>query len=145
MFIQLKFEAEISVPMFAHGLCAGFPSPADDYLDDAIDLNRLLVRNPPATFLWRVDGNSMRDAGIYHGDLLVVDRSITPIDADVVVAIVHGEQSLKRLRLNGDRPRLMLENSDMPLFELPEIAEVEIWGVVVCNIHWLRRQPGRGQ
>lgn len=145
MFIALKFEAEISVPMFSHGLCAGFPSPADDFLDESIDLNVLLVRNRPATFLWRVDGHSMRDAGIYHGDLLVVDRSLTPIDGDVVVAIVHGEQSLKRLRLDGKRPRLVFENSDMPIFELPDIAEIEVWGVVVCNIHWLRRQPGRVQ
>lgn len=144
MLIELKLEAEILVPMFAHGLCAGFPSPADDFLDESIDLNALLVRNPPATFLSRVDGHSMRDAGIYHGDLLVVDRSIRPVDGDIVVAIVHGEQSLKRLRLSGGRPRLSFENSDMPLFELPEIAEVEIWGVVVCNIHWLRRQ-GRDQ
>lgn len=145
MFIRLKFEAEITVPMYSHGLCAGFPSPADDYLDEAIDLTKLLVRNPPATFLHRVDGNSMRDAGIYHGDVLVVDRSLKPIDGDVVVAIVLGELSLKRLRLDGGRPRLRFENRDMPQFELPEIAEVEIWGVVVCNIHWLRPRPGRAQ
>ncbi|WP_122523249.1 LexA family protein [Pannonibacter phragmitetus] len=145
MFILLKFEAEITVPMYSHGLCAGFPSPADDYLDEAIDLTKLLVRNPPATFLHRVDGNSMRDAGIYHGDVLVVDRSLKPIDGDVVVAIVLGELSLKRLRLDGGRPRLHFENCDMPQFELPEIAEVEIWGVVVCNIHWLRPRPGRAQ
>lgn len=145
MLIGLKLEAEIMVPIFAHGLCAGFPSPADDHLDDAIDLNRLLVRNPPATFLWRVDGSSMRDAGIHHGDLLVVDRSIRPVDGDVVVAIVDGERSLKRLRLHGDRPRLEFENRAMPAYELPEIADVEIWGVVVCNIHWLRRAQGRGR
>ncbi|WMT86539.1 translesion error-prone DNA polymerase V autoproteolytic subunit [Pelagibacterium sp. 26DY04] len=144
MLIELKFEAEILVPVFAHGLCAGFPSPADDFLDEAIDLNALLVRNRPATFLWRVDGHSMRDAGIFHGDLLVVDRSLNPVDGDIVVAIIDGEQSLKRLRIAGGRPRLIFENREMPFFELPEIAEVEIWGVVVCNIHWLRRQ-GRGQ
>lgn len=144
MLIELKFEAEILVPMFAHGLCAGFPSPADDFLDESIDLNTLLVRNRPATFLWRVDGHSMRDAGIFHGDLLVVDRSLKPVDGDIVVAIVDGEQSLKRLRLSGGRPRLVFENREMPFFELPEIAEVEIWGVVVCNIHWLRRR-GRDQ
>lgn len=144
MLIGLKLDAEIMVPLAAHGLCAGFPSPADDHLDDAIDLNRLLVRNPPSTFLWRVDGESMRDAGIYHGDLLVVDRSIRPLDGDVVVATVLGEHSLKRLRLRGGRPRLEFENRAMPAYELPEIAEVEIWGVVVCNIHWLRRAQGRG-
>lgn len=80
----------------------------------------------------------MRDAGIFHGDLLIVDRSLRPIDGHVVVAIIHGERSLKRLRLQGGRPRLLFENSDMPLFDLPEIAEVEIWGVATANIHNLR-------
>lgn len=138
MLLSLRFEAEISIPMMLHGLCAGFPSPADDYVEESIDLTRLLIRNPPATFLWKVDGNSMRDAGIFHGDLIVVDRSVTPADGDVVVATVHGERSLKRLHLKGGRPRLTFENSDMPLFDLPEIAEVEIWGVALCNVHWLR-------
>lgn len=135
MITSLKIEAEISIPMMLHGLCAGFPSPADDFIEDAIDLSRYLIKNPPATFLWRVDRHSMRDAGIFHGDLLIVDRSLRPIDGDVVVAIIHGERSLKRLRLQGGRPRLLFENSDMPLFDLPEIAEVEIWEVATANIH----------
>lgn len=143
MLAGLKFEAEVYVPLMLHGLCAGFPSPADDYIEESIDLTKLLIRNPPATFLWKVDGSSMRDAGIFHGDLLVVDRSVRPIDGDIVVATVHGERSLKRLRMTGGRPRLMFENSDMPLFELPEIAEVEIWGVALCNIHWLRPRKKR--
>jgi len=138
MRIGLKVEAEILVPLMSHGLCAGFPSPADDYIDDTIDLSRHLIRNPPTTFLWRVDGHSMRDAGIFHGDLLIVDRSVKPCDGDIVVATVHGERSLKRLSLNGDRPRLSFENRDMPSYEIPELAEVEIWGVALSNIHWLR-------
>ena len=138
MLARLRIEAEIQIPMVLHGLCAGFPSPADDFHDDPIDLTRLLVRNPPATFLWKVDGHSMRDAGIYHGDLLVVDRSVSPRHRDVVVATVHGERSLKRLLLDGPRPRLAFENREMPFFELPELAEVEIWGVALCNVHWLR-------
>ncbi len=142
MLIGVRIEAAIELPMIAHGLCAGFPSPADDHLDETIDLTRLLVSNPPATFLWRVDGSSMRDAGIYHGDLLVVDRSLDPRDGDVVVATVHGERSLKRLHIRNGRPRLSFENSDMPAFDLPEVADAELWGVVVCNIHWLR-QGGR--
>lgn len=143
MLASLKIEAEIHLPLMLHGLCAGFPSPADDYIEEAIDLSRLLILNPPATFLWRVDGHSMRDAGIYHNDLLVVDRSLTPADGDIVVAIVHGERSLKRLCLKGGRPRLLFENRDMPLFSLPEIAEVEIWGVATSNIHWLRERKRR--
>ncbi|WP_137136976.1 S24 family peptidase [Rhizobium sp. FKY42] len=120
MLAGLKIEAEVYVPLMLHGLCAGFPSPADDYIEESIDLTKLLIRNPPATFLWKVD------------------RSLRPVDGDIVVATVHGERSLKRLRMTGGRPRLMFENSDMPLFNLPEIAEVEIWGVALCNVHWLR-------
>ena len=143
MLARVLIEAEIITPIFSHGLCAGFPSPADDFLDEGIDLTRLIVRNPPATFLWKVDGHSMRDAGIYDGDLLVVDRSLTPRHGDVVVVIVHGERSLKRLHLDGARPRLSFENRDMPAFDLPEIADVEIWGVARCNVHWLRKPAAR--
>ena len=138
MLARLTITAEITLPRVMHGLSAGFPSPADDFLDEAIDLTRLLVRNPPATFLWKVDGHSMIDAGIYDGDLLLVDRSLTPRHRDVVVATVHGERSLKRLLLDGPRPRLAFENRAMPVFELPEIAEVEVWGVASFNVHWLR-------
>lgn len=143
MLARVRIEAEIIIPIFSYGLCAGFPSPADDFLDEGIDLTRLIIRNPPATFLWKVDGHSMRDAGIYDGDLLVVDRSLTPRHGDVVVVIVHGERSLKRLHLDGTRPRLSFENRDMPAFDLPEIAEVEIWGVARCNVHWLRKPAAR--
>jgi DNA polymerase V len=143
MLARVRIEAEIIIPIFSYGLCAGFPSPADDFLDEGIDLTRLIVRNPPATFLWKVDGHSMRDAGIYDGDLLVVDRSLTPRHGDVVVVIVHGERSLKRLHLDGARPRLSFENRDMPAFDLPEIADVEIWGVARCNVHWLRKPAAR--
>lgn len=143
MLARLIIEAEITVPLFLHGLCAGFPSPADDFLDESIDLTRLLIRNPPATFLWKVDGHSMIDAGIYHGDLLLVDRSLAPRHRDVVVATVHGERSLKRLLLDGRRPRLSFENRTMASYELPDIAEVEIWGVASFNVHWLREPVRR--
>jgi len=132
-------NAKHELPIASHGVCAGFPSPADDHLDDPIDLTRLLVQNPPATYLWRVDGSSMRDAGIYDGDILIVDRSLDPRDNDVVVATVDGERTLKRLHLKNGRPFLSLENADMPSYELSELTDVEIWGVVVCNIHFHRR------
>jgi DNA polymerase V len=137
---RLLIGAEVQIPLFLEGLCAGFPSPADDHIDERIDLNRLLAPNPPATFLWRVDGHSMAGAGIFHGDFLVVDRSLTPAHGDVVVAIVNGERSLKRLLLDGDRPRLVFENPDLPAYALPEAGDIEIWGVARCNIHWLRKR-----
>ena len=136
---EFESQAEAwSLPFVVEGLCAGFPSPADDHLEPDINLLELLIPNKPATFLWRVDGHSMRDAGIFHGDLLIVDRSLTPRHGDVVVAVVNGERSLKRLLLDGPQPRLALENADFPAFAVPEAAEVEIWGVVRCNVHWLR-------
>ena len=139
---QQEFESkdgEWLLPFFLEGLCAGFPSPADDHLEPSIDLLKLLIPNKPATFLWRVDGHSMRDAGIFHGDILIVDRSLAARHGDVVVAIVNGERSLKRLHLDGPRPRLSFENADFPAsYAVPEEAEVEVWGVVRCNVHWLR-------
>ncbi|QTQ83998.1 hypothetical protein J8N08_13480 [Agrobacterium tumefaciens] len=107
MILSLRFEVENSILMMLHGLCAGFLSPADDYVGESLDLTRLLIRNPPATFLWKVDGNSMRDGGIFYGDFTVVDRSVTPADGNVVVATVHGKRSLKRLHLKAGRPRLL--------------------------------------
>jgi DNA polymerase V len=139
---QHEFESQAEawqLPLFLEGLCAGFPSPADDHLEPSIDLLELLIPNRPATFLWRVDGHSMRDAGIYHDDILIVDRSLSPRHGDVVVAIVNGERSLKRLHLDGPRPRLAFENADFPdTYAVPDDAAVEVWGVVRCNVHWLR-------
>jgi len=127
------------LPTFLEGLCAGFPSPADDYLDESIDLAELLIRNQPATFLWRVTGHSMREAGIFDGDLLIVDRSLEPVDGDIVVVIVNGERSLKRLQVRKGQLILRFENRDFPeSFDLREGDEVEIWGVVRCSIHWHR-------
>jgi DNA polymerase V len=127
------------LPFFIEGLCAGFPSSADDYVDARIDLNDLLIRNRPAVFLWRVDGHSMQETGISHGDLLVVDRSLTPIHGDIIVVIVNGERSLKRRHVKNGRRHLAFENKDYPEgLALHEGDEVEIWGVVRCSIHWHR-------
>ena len=128
---------KLVLPLALHSICAGFPSPADDYLDDNIDLTRLLIVNPPATFLWRVEGKSMIDAGIFPGDLVVVDRSLEPRHGDAVIAIVDGERSIKRINLRGGE-LLQCANRRM-VFTLPECAEVEIWGVVTWCLRGLRR------
>lgn len=130
---------EVYVPLILHRLCAGFPSPADDYVEDAIDLTHLLVANRPATFLFRVVGDCMVDAGIHDGDLLIVDRSLTPQHRDVVVAIVDGEQTLKRLLIERGRPRLANDNGRLPPLVLPDGFTFEIWGVATCALHALRR------
>ncbi|MCJ2082459.1 translesion error-prone DNA polymerase V autoproteolytic subunit [Methylobacterium sp. J-090] len=117
-------------------LCAGFPSPADDFLEGALELPRWLAPNPPATFAWNISGDSMRGAGIFDRDLAVVDRSLKPGNGSVVVAAIDGEMSIKRLRIEGNVARLAFENPDLPAFAVQEAAEGEIWGVVRFSIRW---------
>src|SRR4030042_2355696 len=117
-------------PIFMATVPAGFPSPAADYEEDKLDLNRHLVKNPAATFFVRVTGDSMIGAGIHHGDLLIVDRSLEPKDKDVVVAVVSGEFTVKRIRLKNRRIFLEPENSDYFTQEITEEIEFEVWGVV---------------
>ncbi|WP_321162245.1 translesion error-prone DNA polymerase V autoproteolytic subunit [Methylorubrum extorquens] len=126
-------------------LCAGFPSPADDFLEGALELPRWLVPNPPATFLWRIAGASMRDAGIFGGDLACVDRSLKPAHGSVVVAAVDGEMSIKRMVVEGNRARLSFDNAELPIFALEELAEVNVWGVVRFTIRWHISGAGQGR
>ena len=133
---DLRSDDLISIPIMGPALCAGFPSPADDFLEGALELPRWLAPNPPATFAWNIAGDSMRGAGIFDRDLAVTDRSLTPIHRSVVVAIVDGTMSLKRLVFEDGRPRLTFDNSDMPAFAVEEMVEGEIWGVVCFSIRW---------
>ena len=113
----------------------GFPSPADDYIEGELDLNRLLVENPPATFFVRVAGDSMIGAGIHHNDILVVDRSLEPVPGKVVIAVVDGELTVKRFCRDGDQIRLAAANPDYPDLVPAEESSVTIWGVVAHVIH----------
>lgn len=135
----------VLVPLMGPALCAGFPSPADDFVENALELPRWLVPNPPATFLWRIAGDSMRDAGIFDGDLACVDRSLKPAHGSVVVAAVDGEMSIKRMVVEGNRARLAFDNADLPVYALEELAEVDVWGVVRFTIRWhiSRTRQGR--
>ena len=131
--------ARLRVPLLGRLVPAGFPSPADDYLDGEIDLSRYLIERPAATFLMRVTGESMRGAGILDGDLVVVDRSLEPRAGQVVVAVCGGEMTLKRLgRLRDGRAVLQAENSDFPEFVVGEGMPIEVWGVVVGVVRKLR-------
>ncbi|MDA0859295.1 MAG: translesion error-prone DNA polymerase V autoproteolytic subunit, partial [Verrucomicrobia bacterium] len=96
--IPFARRTELSLPLFSARVQAGFPSPADDHLERSIDLNEELIRNPAATFFVRVKGESMQDAGIASGDILVVDRSLAPTDRKIVVAMIDGEFTVKRFR-----------------------------------------------
>lgn len=132
--------SRLSLPLFSNRIPAGFPSPADDHVEDRIDLNEELIRNPPATFLIRVEGNSMIDANIFAGDILIVDRSIEARDSHVIVAVVDGKFTVKRLSMKRGKVRLLPENPD-PVYqpiEFKDGQELVVWGVVTNVIHPVR-------
>ena len=124
-------------PLFMGSVSAGFPSPADDYIEGKLDLNEYLVRHPAATFFLRAAGDSMIERGIHHGDILIVDRAIEPVDNSVVIAVVDGELTVKRIRKSGNRQLLVPDNRDYEPVRMAEEMNVEIWGVVTNVIHSL--------
>lgn len=119
-------------------VAAGFPSPAQDYFSGTLDLNEHLIQDPTSTFVIRVSGESMVGAGIHDGDEVLVDRSLTPRDGSVVIAIVDGELTLKRLRIRKGSVSLLPENPAFPTIELRGNAELIIWGVVTTCLHHVR-------
>ena len=128
-------RAPLPLPLAGEQVAAGFPSPAEDYVDVGIDLNDQLIRHPTSTFFLRVSGDSMTGAGIHDGDLLVVDRSLNPRPGRVVVAVLDGGFTLKRLVRHHGRLRLEAANPDYPPLELQTCGDVQIWGVAVHVIH----------
>lgn len=122
-------------PFFSSGISAGFPSPAEDHIDQKLDLNELLIRNPAATFFVRVAGESMIGCGIHHGDILVVDRSLQAAHGRIVVAILHGELTVKRLMCRADSWCLEAANPAYPAVVITEENGCEVWGVVTSVIH----------
>jgi DNA polymerase V len=126
------------LPLFASRIPAGFPSPADDYVESRLDLNELLVQRQEATYFLRVKGDSMQGAGIHSGDLIVVDRSIEAQDGSVVVAEVDGALTIKRLRLGNGAPELHPDNPAYPVIRFKEGQELRIWGVVTSSVHTVR-------
>ena len=126
----------------APNIKAGFPSPADDYLRDSLDFNRDLIKNPEATFYGRVSGDSMRDAGINDGDIAVIDRSLQPVDGDVIVAYVNEEFTIKYLDLTHKEDgyiELRPANPDYSPIRIDSTDNFRVWGVVVWTIKRLRR------
>jgi len=123
----------LALTLYTSRVPAGFPSPADDHLDGKLDLNEHLVRRPAATFFVRATGESMKDAGIFDGDLLVVDRSLRPQANDIVIAVVHSELTVKRIKKPQGAWTLTAENPDYPDILLDD-AGCEVWGVVTHSI-----------
>ena len=124
--------------MTQEGIHAGFPSPAADYMTQAIDLNRELVKHPAATFYGRVVGDSMIDAGVEEGDILVIDKALDAQDGDMAVCFVDGEFTLKYLRKKKDGIRLIPANDKYPVIEVREGTDFKIWGVVTYVIKKIR-------
>ena len=125
------------LPLFLESVSAGFPSPADDYLEGKLDLNEHLVRNPTATFFVRVTGDSMEGAGMYSGDILVVDRSLDPKDGNVIIAVIDGELTVKRLSNKNGEISLVPENPNYKPLKITEEMSFTVWGVVTNVIHSL--------
>jgi DNA polymerase V len=123
----------LPLPLVGFRICCGFPSPADDWIEDAIDVSRLVVTNPAATFLWRASGDCMTPT-ILDGDYLVCDRSLAPVSGDVVVAVVDGEPTVKRLAYVAGRPTLSHDNPLSPQFAPDPHSEISIWGVVAWSL-----------
>jgi len=128
-------KKKLKLPLYSSKVSAGFPSPADDFIDKTLDLNDLVIKHPQATFFVRVSGSSMINAGIKDGDILVIDKSLEPIEGKIVIANVDGEFVLKRIRKKGGKLYLYPENSDFNPIEIKEGMECEIWGVVTYVIH----------
>jgi DNA polymerase V len=117
---------------------AGFPSPAEDYAEGPLDLNRHLIDHPAATFFVRVKGDSMTGVGIYSGDLLIVDRAINPTSGSIVIAVVDGEITVKRFHQSRGRITLLPENPAYAPIEIHHDTDFEVWGVVTRAIHFFR-------
>lgn len=126
-----------AIPLFTGKVAAGFPSPADDYVEKTLDLNELLVQKPAATFFVRAEGESMLGAGIHPNDILVVDRSIEAVPGKIVICALNGELTVKRLAKRAGRLLLAAENTDYPDIEINTEMDMIIWGVVTNVIHAL--------
>lgn len=134
---RVKVKTSFDIPLYTCAVSAGFPSPAEEYLEGKLDLNKHLIPHPLATFFVRVAGNSMTGAGIYEGDLLIVDRSVEPRDGHVVIAVVNGELLVKRLKIKNQQPYLIAEHPEYAPLAITEAMDFTIWGVVKHSIRSL--------
>ena len=135
-----EVSSDLLIPLVNEAVSAGFPSPAEDYIELGVDLNKYLIKNPISTFFLRVSGNSMNNAGIYNNDLLIIDRSINPNPGHIVVALLDGEFTLKRLIKKQDNYYLKADKENYPAINLYEYIDIQIWGVAIYSIHELQKQ-----
>ncbi len=133
-FFRPVLDSKVRIPLIKEGVSAGFPSPAIDFMENSIDLNKELSKNPLATFYIKVKGNSMIDAGINDKDVLVVDRSLEPQNNKIAICFIDGEFTVKRIKLEEDCLYLMPENPNYPSIKVTEENQLIIWGIVTYVI-----------
>jgi len=133
----MEKENIFKLPIFATKISAGFPSPADDYMEGKLDLNKYLIKHPAASFFIRVIGDSMINAGIFDGDLRIVDRSLEALSEKIVIAIIDGDLTVKRLLKKQNKIYLAAENPNYSDIEIKDESSLHIWGVVTNVIHKL--------
>ncbi len=131
---QINTETELELPLVTEGISAGFPSPALDFVDLTIDLNRHLIKHPSATFYGRVKGHSLKDAGIDDGDLLIIDRSIEPRDGCIAVCFIDGEFTAKRIKIQNKEIWLVPENENYKPIKVKKDSDFMVWGIVTYVI-----------
>lgn len=129
-FFKTDVSSYLKLPFVANGISAGFPSPADDFLDINIDLNKYLIKNPTTTFYGRVSGNSMVDAGINDGDLLIIDKSLEPKNNKIAVCFIDGDFTVKRIQIEKDVIWLIAENKEYKPIKVTKDNDFVIWGIV---------------
>lgn len=133
-FYTIDYSTELNLPYVDAGLKAGFPSPADDFIELSIDLNKEYIKNRDTTFYAKVKGDSMKNAGIFDGDLLIIDKSLEPQDNKIAICQIDGEFTVKRIKIDKDLVWLIAENEDFKPIRVTTENELIIWGIVTASI-----------
>ena len=133
-FYAPNYSTELELPYVDVGISAGFPSPADDFIELTIDLNRELIKHKDSTFFAKVKGDSMKNAGIFDGDLLIIDKSLEPQDGKIAICQIDGDFTVKRIKKENDVVWLIAENEDYKPIKVTEENELMIWGIVIHSI-----------
>lgn len=130
------YSTEIQLPLFDTGISAGFPSPADDFIELSIDLNKHLIKHKDTTFFAKVKGHSMKNVGIFDGDLLVIDKSLEPQDGRIAICQIDGEFTIKRIKKEENVFWLIAENEDYKPIKVTPENDFVIWGIVINSIKY---------
>ena len=145
MFLKLKDEIykahkgpALTLDLYSNPVSAGFPSPAEDHLDSSLDLNEYLIKHPSATFYIYAKGHSMNDIGIYDGDVMIVDRALEAKSKDIIIAVINGDFTVKKLYKKNNKVFLIPANKKYGLIPITDEMDFEIWGVVTHTIHHCR-------